>query len=206
MDATLIVVSSAAFGLTVDKVMDMQHCRAILHLVTWTHTGGLIPLSTTERLRNAYSTRQRYLRGVVQVVQLTVTCRMQVPAAARSLILHMVQLDPAHRLAAHDYLAQWSGRLFPAYITTFLQPFLHSMHSMGADARVAAVHAAYPLIQEVLLPHSKQTAAEPSSVPTVAEPAQQASPQGNTQQQSQAGESTGTTQCPLCAVASRSLC
>ena len=39
----------------------------------------------------------------------------------------MVQLSPAKRLSAADYLARWQDSLFPQSFETFLRPFMRSL-------------------------------------------------------------------------------
>ena len=50
----------------------------------------------------------------------------------RALIMHMIQLDPAARLTAKEYLTSWGPSLFPDYFTSFLQPFCHTLLPMNA--------------------------------------------------------------------------
>ena len=39
----------------------------------------------------------------------------------------MVQLSPAKRLSAADYLARWQDSLFPQSFESFLRPFMRSL-------------------------------------------------------------------------------
>ncbi|KAJ9053456.1 Serine/threonine-protein kinase [Entomophthora muscae] len=54
----------------------------------------------------------------------------------RSLVLHMIQSNPADRLSASEYLEKWcaSGGAFPSYFSSFLYPYLSGL----TDASVAS--------------------------------------------------------------------
>lgn len=45
-------------------------------------------------------------------------------SSLKSLISSMIEIDPAKRLSAEDYLAKERGRLFPEYFFSFLQSYM----------------------------------------------------------------------------------
>ncbi|ORX99187.1 ARM repeat-containing protein [Basidiobolus meristosporus CBS 931.73] len=45
----------------------------------------------------------------------------------RSLIQHMIQLDPTQRFTAERYLAEWRGKAFPQYFYSFLHQYLETV-------------------------------------------------------------------------------
>lgn len=59
----------------------------------------------------------------------------------RSMIMHMVSLDPDRRYSAESYLQKWRRRAFPNYFTTFLHEYIasiteaqrHHLQSPSAD-------------------------------------------------------------------------
>lgn len=59
----------------------------------------------------------------------------------RSMITHMVSLDPDKRYTAENYLQKWRHRAFPSYFTTFLHEYIasiteaqrHHLHSPSPD-------------------------------------------------------------------------
>eukprot|EP00850_Spirogloea_muscicola_P004936 SM000022S07150 [mRNA] locus=s22:188681:200036:+ [translate_table: standard] len=67
----------------------------------------------------------------------------------QSLIVHMIQLDPADRLTAAAYLETWAPKIFPSYFP-FLHDFFSSLPPLEAHARIAATQEAFPKICAVL--------------------------------------------------------
>ncbi|KAG1658241.1 hypothetical protein FOA52_008501 [Chlamydomonas sp. UWO 241] len=65
----------------------------------------------------------------------------------RALIEAMVQLDPAARCPARQYLERWKPLLLPEYFDSVLHPFFASLLPMDTDARVAAAVRVFPQVQ-----------------------------------------------------------
>ncbi|GBG00520.1 phosphoinositide 3-kinase regulatory subunit 4 [Raphidocelis subcapitata] len=67
------------------------------------------------------------------------------PALAQ-LAAHMIQPNPGDRWSAAQYLAHWPGvdQLLPPFFRDGLDPFLHSLHRLNPDERVAAAAASFP--------------------------------------------------------------
>lgn len=84
----------------------------------------------------------------------------------RAVILHMIQLDPANRLSAKDYLTSWGPSLFPEYFTSFLQPFCQTLLPLSADLRLAAVQQAFPQMLHFMAPISATTSQDQSGAGT----------------------------------------
>eukprot|EP00850_Spirogloea_muscicola_P015320 SM000116S24241 [mRNA] locus=s116:231404:242857:- [translate_table: standard] len=70
-------------------------------------------------------------------------------SSIQSLIVHMIQLDPADRLTAAAYLETWAPKIFPSYFP-FLHDFFSSLPLLEAHARIAATQEAFPKICAVL--------------------------------------------------------
>ncbi|KAI8926108.1 hypothetical protein BC831DRAFT_246086 [Entophlyctis helioformis] len=61
-------------------------------------------------------------------------------ASMRSMIKHMLQLDPSGRLTAQEYLSEWRGKAFPEYFYVFLHPYLASLSDPYASASSTQYH------------------------------------------------------------------
>ncbi|KAF9914479.1 Serine/threonine-protein kinase [Lobosporangium transversale] len=70
----------------------------------------------------------------------------------KSLIQHMIQLDPAKRFSAEQYLSEWRDRAFPKYFDTFLHQYIHSVtesagessNSGAIDSTIISTHSDIP--------------------------------------------------------------
>ncbi|CAO0789210.1 unnamed protein product [Mucor circinelloides] len=70
----------------------------------------------------------------------------------RAMVKHMIQIDPAKRYSAEEYLAQWHGKAFPhyfysflyQYMSTFVEKFDHQPPSQPQSKIMSEISAAYP--------------------------------------------------------------
>ncbi|KAL9539523.1 hypothetical protein MBANPS3_010209 [Mucor bainieri] len=70
----------------------------------------------------------------------------------REMVKHMIQIDPAKRCSADDYLAQWHGKAFPhyfysflyQYMSTFVDTFEHQTPTQPQSKIMSEISAAYP--------------------------------------------------------------
>lgn len=70
----------------------------------------------------------------------------------RDMVKHMIQIDPAKRLSAQDYLTQWHGKAFPhyfysflyQYMSTFVEKFEHQPPTQPQSKIMSEISAAYP--------------------------------------------------------------
>ena len=74
------------------------------------------------------------------------TVRQRHPEVAR-MVLHMTQREPAARLSAAEYLAEWSPRCFPRYFGETLHAFASDMLLVDANRRVEMVQQAMPTLE-----------------------------------------------------------
>jgi phosphoinositide-3-kinase regulatory subunit 4 len=83
----------------------------------------------------------------------------------REMVAHMIQLDPAKRYSAEDYLQFWRGKCFPDYFYTFLHQYMHlitdptsgrkpvvvgTKNSGGSDDRIERINADFDKISYFL--------------------------------------------------------
>ncbi|MEW5319537.1 MAG: hypothetical protein WDW38_010682 [Sanguina aurantia] len=87
----------------------------------------------------------------------------------RSLVMHMIQLDPGARWTAARYLERFSPLLFPPYFDSHLHTFFDTLLPLGTDARVEATRAAYPALHAAIAAAPPTTAV--AGAPTQALPA-----------------------------------
>jgi phosphoinositide-3-kinase regulatory subunit 4 len=83
----------------------------------------------------------------------------------REMVAHMIQLDPAKRYSAEDYLQFWRDKCFPEYFYTFLHQYMHlitdptsgrkpvvvgAKNSGGSDDRIERINADFDKISYFL--------------------------------------------------------
>lgn len=61
----------------------------------------------------------------------------------RSLILHMIQLDPSARLSAREYLSRCAANTLPSYFS-YLHDFFGRLVPLDADTRVSLTQESFP--------------------------------------------------------------
>ena len=80
----------------------------------------------------------------------------------------MVQLSPAKRLSAADYLARWQDSLFPQSFETFLRPFMRSLqvgwYCIISQICACSTTAVMPIVLAVVSAASKLSMALMSMV------------------------------------------
>lgn len=65
----------------------------------------------------------------------------------------MIQIDPASRLTAEEYLSEWHGKAFPHYFYSFLYQYMSSLidkvdnqHQQPESTIMSALSSAYPSV------------------------------------------------------------
>lgn len=69
------------------------------------------------------------------------------------MVKHMIQIDPASRVTADEYLAEWHGKAFPHYFYSFLYQHMSTMidkvdhqHPQAESTIMSALSSAYPSV------------------------------------------------------------
>ncbi|KAH0376692.1 protein kinase WD40, partial [Aureobasidium melanogenum] len=141
--------------------------RETWHEVTWPmdifSVGCVIAELFTEKPTFTLSQLFKYRRGDYDPTHTTLNNIKD--ENIREMVAHMIQLDPAKRYSAEDYLQFWRGRCFPDYFYTFLHQYMHlitdptsgrkpvvvgAKNSGGSDDRIERINADFDKISYFL--------------------------------------------------------
>jgi phosphoinositide-3-kinase regulatory subunit 4 len=137
------------------------------HEVTWPmdifSVGCVIAELFTEKPTFTLSQLFKYRRGDYDPTHTTLNNIKD--ENIREMVAHMIQLDPAKRYSAEDYLQFWRGKCFPDYFYTFLHQYMHvitdptsgrkpvvvgAKNSGGSDDRIERINADFDKISYFL--------------------------------------------------------
>lgn len=94
-------------------------------------TNALLSFSFSCFFESSLETYLIILAGLVFVLWL------QIPdSGIRTMILHMIQLDPESRLSSESYLQSYASVVFPCYFSPFLHKFFSCLSPHDSDTRV----------------------------------------------------------------------
>eukprot|EP00268_Persea_americana_P045799 TRINITY_DN4692_c0_g1_i1.p1 TRINITY_DN4692_c0_g1~~TRINITY_DN4692_c0_g1_i1.p1 ORF type:complete len:1544 (+),score=279.50 TRINITY_DN4692_c0_g1_i1:480-5111(+) len=104
-------------------------------------------------------------------------CLEKIPdSGIRTMILHMIQLDPESRLSSESYLQSYASVVFPSYFSPFLHKFFSCLSPYDSDTRVAVTQRAFHEIRKQIMNSQLIEETGPksckSSEPLTSEPSQ----------------------------------